>query len=93
MLFCRTLGSTRLAINVTSLSVRGHKSGRKFIFPMISHCKERLVAARSIGSDTTTNAPIPDDLLVNYLDGENSGVVVFGLNRPEVFTHVINYNI
>jgi len=24
-----------------------------------------------------------DDLVVNYLDGDNAGVVVFGLNRPE----------
>ena len=84
MLFFRTLGSTRLAINITSLSLRGHKAGRKVVFPMISNCKERLIAGRPIASDTTANASTPDDLLVKYLDGEESGVVVFGLNRPEV---------
>ena len=83
MLFSRTLGSTCLAINVTRLSVRGRKCGRKFIFRMLSQTKERLVACRSIGSDTTANTHKHDDLLVNYLDGENSGVVVFGLNRPD----------
>ena len=25
-----------------------------------------------------------DDLVVEYLDGVNQGIVVFGLNRPEV---------
>ena len=92
MLFCRTLGSTRLAINITSLSLRGHKPGRKVVFPMISNCKERLITGRPIASETTANAPIPDDLLVKYLDGEESGVVVFGLNRPEVFIYVIIYD-
>ena len=27
---------------------------------------------------------VKDDLVVDYLDGDDAGVVVFGLNRPEV---------
>ena len=38
-------------------------------------------------------APPPEskkeDLLVEYLDGQNQGIVVFGLNRPEVTLTVV----
>ena len=81
MLFSRALGTFCRATNITSLSIREQESGRKLLFPILLRCKERLVPLRSIGNDATTNSS--DDLLVDYLDGENSGVVVFGLNRPE----------
>ena len=35
---------------------------------------------RTLSIDSTNTK---QDLLVQYLDGDNSGVVVFGLNRPE----------
>jgi len=32
-----------------------------------------------------------EDLLVEYLDGPNQGIVVFGLNRPEVKIIIITF--
>ena len=54
----------------------------QYIYPIASLYKDRLgEGRRSVTSDSTSSK---QDLLVDHLDGDNSGVVVFGLNRPEV---------
>ena len=72
---------------VTMLSRKTHKSKSQFIYPLLSFCKERLGdSKRGIAADASTTK---QDLMVDYLDGDSSGVVVFGLNRPEVRKRII----
>merc|ERR1712226_1507219 len=55
------------------------KSKPQFVLPILSFCKQRLGESRRTIADASAGK---QDLLVDYLDGDNSGVVVFGLNRP-----------
>lgn len=44
----------------------------------------RLLATKSTSSDVSAKAGLGEaDVVVQYLDGDDSGVVVFGLNRPQ----------
>ena len=83
MLLTRTFGNVcNTTMSVTMLSRKAHKPKSHFIYPLLSFCKERLRdSKRGIAADASTTK---QDLLVDYLDGDNSGVVVFGLNRPAV---------
>jgi len=56
------------------------KSKPQFVLPILSFCKQRLGESRRTIADASAGK---QDLLVDYLDGDNSGVVVLGLNRPE----------
>lgn len=80
MLLTRTIGNVCNTMCVTMLTKKAPKTKPQFLFPILSFCKERLgESKRAITVDSTAAT---QDLLVDYLDGDNSGVVVFGLNRP-----------
>ena len=82
MLLTRTIGNVCNTMCVTMLTRKAPKPKPQFLFPILSFCKERLgESKRAITVDSTAAT---QDLLVDYLDGDNSGVVVFGLNRPAV---------
>merc|ERR1711953_775503 len=65
---------------VTMISRKVPKSKPQFVLPILSFCKQRLGESRRTIADASAGK---QDLLVDYLDGDNSGVVVLGLNRPE----------
>jgi len=51
---------------------------------LLSLGRRGLTCSRGLVSNiTTTTAPTEQDLIVEYLEEENHGIVVFGLNRPK----------
>jgi len=51
---------------------------------LVSHSlKTSALGQRHYSSNAADPPATQDDLVVDYLDGENAGVVVFGLNRPQ----------
>ena len=82
MLLTRTIGNVCNTTCITMLSRKVPKAKSPFICPILSFCKERLGdTKRGVAVDASVTK---EDLLVDYLDGDSSGVVVFGLNRPQV---------
>lgn len=81
MILTRTFGNVCSTMCVTMISRKVPKSKPQFVLPILSFCKQRLGESRRTIADASAGK---QDLLVDYLDGDNSGVVVLGLNRPEV---------
>ena len=80
MLLTRTFVNVCNTVSVASVSGKVLKPNPKILFPHLSQCKTQLVEPRR----GCANESSPQDLVVDHLEGENSGVVVFGLNRPKV---------
>jgi len=80
MILTRTFGNVCSTMCVTMISRKVPKSKPQFVLPILSFCKQRLGESRRTIVDASAGK---QDLLVDYLDGDNSGVVVLGLNRPE----------
>ena len=81
MLMTRAFGSICSTMCTTMLSKNAVKSNHAFIYPLLRSYKEQLgVTKRGLVVDSSS---MEKDLLVEYLDGDNSGIVVLGLNRPE----------
>ena len=88
MILTRTFGNVCSTMCVTMISRKVPKSKPQFVLPILSFCKQRLGESRRTIADASAGK---QDLLVDYLDGDNSGVVVLGLNRPEVRKININH--
>ena len=81
MLLTRTFRNVCSTMGTTTLSKNAIKSNPSFLYPLLRSYKERVVETkRGISVESSSNEK---DLLVDYLDGDNSGIVVLGLNRPE----------
>ena len=80
MLLTRTFVNVCNTVSVASVSGKLLKPKPKILFPQLSLYKNQPIVARR-GCATESS---PQDLVVDHLEGENSGVVVFGLNRPKV---------
>lgn len=80
MILTRTFGNVCNTMCVTMISRKVPKSKPQFVLPILSFCKQRLGESRRTIVDASAGK---QDLLFDYLDGDNSGVIVLGLNRPE----------
>ena len=87
MLLTRTFVNVCNTVSVASVSGKVLKPNPKILFPHLSLCKNQLVEARRGCAAESA----PQDLVVDHLEGENSGVIVFGLNRPKVSIYYTNY--
>jgi len=82
----RLLSCFRLKQASQKLEPTSFKSAHLYQSPdlLINHTlKASALGHRHYSSNAADPAKTQDDLVVDYLDGENAGVVVFGLNRPQ----------
>ena len=82
MLITRTFVNVCNTMSVASLSGKMIKPRPQILFPQLSITKNKVIEIKR--SCATGSSTEPQDLVVDHLEGENSGVVVFGLNRPKV---------
>ena len=82
MLLTRTFVSVCNKVPAASISGKVIKQKPQILFPQLSICKDRLIETKR--NCATQPSSEPQDLVVEHLDGDNTGVVVFGLNRPKV---------
>ena len=82
MLLTRAFVNVCNTMYVTSVSSKLIRPKSQVLFPQLSLCKDRLGEMKR--GFAAESSPDTHDLVVEHLDGENSGIVVFGLNRPKV---------
>jgi len=81
MLLTRTFVSVCNKVPAASISGKVIKQKPQILFPQLSICKDRLIETKR--NCATQPSSEPQDLVVEHLEGDNTGVVVFGLNRPK----------
>ena len=83
--------ATRLFSAVAKGSLSTIVKNNNAIHPCNTALAARLILPSFNGSNSRLKSDSSgnnDDLVVEYLDGDSSGVVVFGLNRPKVLKHL-----
>ena len=82
MLLTRTFVNVCNTMSVASMSGKVIRPKSQVVFPHLSLCKDRLgETKRGFAAEPPSDT---QDLVVETLEGDSSGVVVFGLNRPKV---------